>query len=556
MKLDLKKYKKVAADKNMTVLQHDDGHEVKIAHQHISPKFRSQLEAIPPMYNAPKMYEGEEVPSGWQQGSHSLSEAFKSKKKEQPIQQASYEIPSNEEGLKRADERIKKAPSTLEEIHEQYPVQYKPIGGFIADTANMLANRGEQAPDQALMYAAQPQQQPTNLIDQPIQPAVQAPQIQPAAQQSMPDIYGEMYKQYEQGYGKKQQGLEKQAEAEQEVAKQTIPILEQKAQQTQNVLDMFNAHKNQIMQERQNIINDMQQNHINPNQFWEDRSTVGKIGSILGLVMGGIGSGLTGQENPALKLINAQIDRNIEAQKINMQNKSSVLNHYRDMLGDEAAAANMARLVMTDQVDNQIKMLAAKTADPQIKARLLQLSGDLQVQAAPIMGQMALRKTVLGASSNMDPATKIRFSPFLEEPQKEAAFKELTQAQEDKKGLEKALSQLDRAYKINTVLKRTLSPIQTKKELDAIKGSIIPSMSKDTAGRYTESDAKAIESMFDTLGSDPKTFQAQKRALTDLLTKQMNYPRLQSIGIDPMQGGRYNTQGQNLYPVGAPVKGK
>lgn len=47
MKLDMSKFKKISADKQHTIMQHDDGHSIKIAHSRLSPAMRKQLEKLP-----------------------------------------------------------------------------------------------------------------------------------------------------------------------------------------------------------------------------------------------------------------------------------------------------------------------------------------------------------------------------------------------------------------------------------------------------------------------------------------------------------------------------
>lgn len=45
--LDLSKLKKISSDKNTTTFSHGDGHEVKIVHSKLSPKFREEIEKLP-----------------------------------------------------------------------------------------------------------------------------------------------------------------------------------------------------------------------------------------------------------------------------------------------------------------------------------------------------------------------------------------------------------------------------------------------------------------------------------------------------------------------------
>ncbi len=47
MKLDLKGFKRISKDKNVTTLQHPDGHKIQVNHSILSPKMRGEIEALP-----------------------------------------------------------------------------------------------------------------------------------------------------------------------------------------------------------------------------------------------------------------------------------------------------------------------------------------------------------------------------------------------------------------------------------------------------------------------------------------------------------------------------
>ncbi len=54
-----------------------------------------------------------------------------------------------------------------------------------------------------------------------------------------------------------------------------------------------------------------------------DKGTVGRITTIFGLLLSGLGSGLTGQPNMAMEMMNKEIERDFEAQKQNQSNRQS-----------------------------------------------------------------------------------------------------------------------------------------------------------------------------------------------------------------------------------------
>ncbi len=73
---------------------------------------------------------------------------------------------------------------------------------------------------------------------------------------------------------------------------------------------------------------DLATKQIAPKSFhdlYADKSTVGKISTIFGLMLAGAGSGLTGQPNALLDMMNKEIERDLESQKQNVANKQSFL---------------------------------------------------------------------------------------------------------------------------------------------------------------------------------------------------------------------------------------
>ncbi len=75
--------------------------------------------------------------------------------------------------------------------------------------------------------------------------------------------------------------------------------------------------------------NDLVNGHIKPETYhdlFEKKSTLGKIGTLFGLMMSGAGSGLSGQPNAVLGMMNNEIQNDLEAQK---QSKFNAQNFLR-----------------------------------------------------------------------------------------------------------------------------------------------------------------------------------------------------------------------------------
>ena len=116
----------------------------------------------------------------------------------------------------------------------------------------------------------------------------------------------------------------------------------------------FETKQNQYLEDIKQANADLQKGEIDPNHYFGNLSTAGKFGTVAGLILGGIGAGLSGGKNVALETLNGLITRDIEAQKANINSKTSLLgayyNQYRniDVAHKLAKANNVPDLSLLD----------------------------------------------------------------------------------------------------------------------------------------------------------------------------------------------------------------
>jgi hypothetical protein len=131
---------------------------------------------------------------------------------------------------------------------------------------------------------------------------------------------------------------------------------------------------------------------IDPNNFWNTRSTGQKIAAAIGIALGGIGGGMSGHGgNTAMDVINKAIDRDIDAQKFNadqkgrnFSNQVGLYNVMRQKFGDERQAEAATRMSYLQSAEMQIRETAAKFQSPELQARAMQAVGQLQQKQAEI----------------------------------------------------------------------------------------------------------------------------------------------------------------------------
>lgn len=141
---------------------------------------------------------------------------------------------------------------------------------------------------------------------------------------------------------------------------------------------------------------------IDPNKYMHDKSTGQKIAAAIGIMLGGIGAGLTHGPNVGLGIIQKNIENDIEAQKANLGNKRSLLSDNLRAQGNMMAATNATRLQMNAIAQGKLLQVAAQTGNPIIQARAQQhaaalMQGTMQARMGLANNeiQMKIRQDVL-----------------------------------------------------------------------------------------------------------------------------------------------------------------
>jgi len=398
--------------------------------------------------------------------------------------------------------------------------------------------------------------------DAPAMPAAPAPAAAPAPimqgglavegggslSQNPTDPYALQQQQYEKGYTSQLKGIEAEAAAAGQLGQAQAGIEQRTAQNLQRQMGRYEQEHQKLIGERQKIQQDIQTGKIDPNRYLGSMETSQKFSTAMGLIMGGIGQGLMQSgENPALTFLNKQIDNDIKAQQTNLSSKESLLSANMQQLGDLQAATQMTKVTMLDMAAAEMRAAAAKAQNPMAKARALQAAGQLEAQAAPIMSQMALKRSLMGGGPGggggyaMDPSKKIRLmgqSGIMTEGQQKEALSELKEAQGLVRARENTLDAFEKIDEMKSLWKQTSEPWDADSRIKALRDPIVAKLSKETAGRFTEQDAKMLETLFPHTKDDPETIATKRQKLKDLIDEKMNFPALKQWDI----GGDYGAE--------------
>lgn len=224
-------------------------------------------------------------------------------------------------------------------------------------------------------------QTPSQPIDQT--PAITPPQPQEAqtpqassipTEQHTPSIVG--------GFNQQLEGINKAAQAEAKIADDKSKAIATNLLAQQEILNRTEAAHKATQAELAAIRHDIDNSHIDPNHYLGSMDTMSRIGTAIGLVLGGIGG--RGHSNQALDFMNAQIDRDIAAQKAEIGKKESIYSGLLAQDDNDQRATNMTRLIMNDLIAQKLQQAEMQSTNALVKARAQQARGVLEAQMAPL----------------------------------------------------------------------------------------------------------------------------------------------------------------------------
>lgn len=484
----LKDFKKIGSTKTHTTFQHPDGHVLHVANEAIDKTKRNEMKRIP----------------------------IKSE----------------------ADARIKyaqggqvKPPSV-----EHYRTEPQHVAGHYDEGGSVLEQMQQAQSGQPYQPTAMPE--PTSQMD-PAIPAESAQTIVPGAapaQRVMPEGNPSL-----PGYNERLGAIQQQQALEQDKATKEQEIRHKSIGESQKLLQDYQIKAQQHGQMLDDMLAAAKNQTINPNRYMDSLSTPGKISTALGLILGGMGAGMAGGENPALKFLNSQIERDLEAQKADMGSKHNLLSALQQQMGHDTAAANMYRLFRADLLGNQLDELAATSKNPQAQVNALNAKAQLMQQYAPLKKQtdmlMALKDQ---QGSGADPSA---FVPSLVPPEhQKEVFKEIAKAQDAHRVEGDIMSAFDAAKEDNTTLKTGAGYLRTPASISKMRALSLP-LVHDLEGRVNEYEQKTLMDLEPKPGDTDAKIAQKRQALQSFIETKKAAPTAKAYGIDlnksyPSAGGQ------------------
>lgn len=467
-------FKKVSQDAKTTTFQHPNGSELKVAHGHISPELKKRLDALP-------MHLADGTQDHPVSGSDD-DDKFTFSGEDQPYTMASagdqpYGLPpaatASALSMPTANSGITVNPNSSVTMGATDPSQ---------------VNTGDQQPTVPTAPAPAPQDDSDDSDDSG-SPAQFAPSSAPV--QPHQPVRGDIV---------------------------NTPMTAQQIMQQQN-------------QDYQEMKQMFQSGQIKPktyNDLFEDKGTLGKVGTLFGLLISGAGSGLTHQPNAVLEMMNKQIDRDLEAQKASKGNQLNALsmatNHLRAM--SEASMQGKQQEIMGAQKG----LVGAQSQEAQARAKLLATDN---AKASMLLG---VQQDLLGKVSSIPPG-----------PQKQAADQAM---QVISSGIDQHVAQnnaqtaaqIEGGWQRRNTAMNLVMPEQAKYEAE----HHIPNMKGQTSQVVTGADRDQLNSMnvLDAKGKDLLSFINQNKGVTGALgvqtknTARQKLAELLSFYNQSVQGGQ------------------
>lgn len=371
--IDFKGMKKVSETPHKATFQHPAGHKIHIAKAALHPEVQKQISAMP-IHNFdeggqagnPQISQGE-----WQKFQKGFNGALGSGTPQQPSQPPkAYADGGDVDNMPLPNQTGKDRAMELT-ANDQDPA----VSDQQVQSQQDTTMQNQMAPDASAMPQAPA---PSPQDDRNPASAPQAPADPNAGINAMP------------GGSEALQAANMQAGAVSGEAQRNQKLQEGYAAHQQEVEGDLKKSFADTTQTINQVTHDIMNDKINPNHYLENKSTGSKIATAIGLLFGGMGAARTGGQNPALQFLQSQIQRDLEAQKSNMDQKHNLLTALERQYNNKAQAAHMFAAIDANVLASKVGASASQAASPIAKAAQLQAVSQLKGQAAQYQRQALL----------------------------------------------------------------------------------------------------------------------------------------------------------------------
>lgn len=518
MKLNLSGWKKVNSEKDHSILQNKDGHQLKVLHKALGKDTRKQLDKLE-MCEGGMMAEGGTVPSSTPPAKKDKGPAIdpeKAKQMEQGATESGWQPETWKKNLKEGL-GLAEGGEVESDLDAQAPTDESttvPVG-----TLPMTPQTG--AP---MQLQSDPKALPEASSDQAAMPSPEAsvPTTDAGVPPESPALMDPNAPTTENAYTKQMQAAKTEGDVTAKLASDQAGIEHKAAQQDQIFMAKRQADYDEMAKETLAQAHDLANDKIDSSSYWKDHS---KVLSAIGIALSSFGG--TGEQ--AMNFLNKAIDRNVEDQKANMAHKKSLFAMNYKLYGDKTAAEDATRAANAAYVAHQLGEAAAKAGTPLAQARAQQAQAQIMAQYAPLMQKAATIKTLnSGAAAHMDPAN---FLSIVKPDQVKAVAESADVAKETKKASIGIMSAFERAANDNTIVK-SIGGLRTPGSVMAMHALLGPTF-KDVEGTVRQA---AMDNLYKNVtpspGDSEKKIQEKRQALVGYIQSKGSSSLAKSNGLD------------------------
>lgn len=320
--------------------------------------------------------------------------------------------------------------------------------------------------------------------------------------------------------------------------------------QQQKANEAYQNEVNQITKQNTDLFNNVRTNKINPNQFWDNKSTGAKITAGIALLLGGVSAGLSGKSNPALDVIQKSIQNDIEGQKLNQEQGVNLYKLGLEKYRDTQAAHQYATLQANALLQGQLSKIAAQTGSQTAQFNAQQAIHQIGLQNAELRSNLALRQAAI-SSMNAQPTNRggldlnksrlLQMSGIIPKEEQSNVDKE----SEDYQKLSNYLDEVDdlakRAGGNATYTERIAQGIpggsmlptfrDSTKEYLAQTNAFLDKATKDLTGRVTPQSMENLKHSLPVAGDSPAVTASKISTLKDIGRSGYHFPTLQKYTI-------------------------
>jgi hypothetical protein len=294
---------------------------------------------------------------------------------------------------------------------------------------------------------------------------------------------------YTRAMGQMSRGLDIQQKAEQNFAEAKGKIADESMQFQQAQQAQYTKDRAALDAEHVQRIADYNAGKVNPDHYWENKTSGQKIRNTIGMILSGFGG--TQSAKMFQDSMDNEIKQDIAAQESNLGQKRTLLEDNIRKYGDLETARKASYVDHANLVAAQLDRAAATAGSPEAAARAQMAKAQLAMTVQPKIDELAQRSSVMKmmaqAGSNADPSALAMLKP-------PAVQEKIAKDIDDRKELRGLKVGMMRSFKQlgDMANAGTLSP----RDAASARNAFVGPLEKLFEGRY---NTDAVEKMVDSL---------------------------------------------------------